>query len=270
MHQTRFGIMAPILALMILSPLSAIALPSSKQSGIPQNAASLTKPKYGHRLLGRIQQTETRLRCWRSSSITDIDNGFVQHSSTGGPSLVDELPKDMIDALTKDDGGWSHDSGLTPGTDIFCPNWHAWVGQLHDAMYQIRWEVWTDPKQGASTLGHYRHCTKHGSSLWTPEGTPREGVMVQNSCWEPGLSHHAYFKGNARVLVEIHPNRRLETRVLSSTLTPKLTETLKQSLDALNGHPSLTYPSRGIKYGTVPIVYNFGFDDANMLNQRTE
>ncbi len=261
--------MAPIVALMILSPVSAIAEPSSKRSGIPKNAASQASPKHGPKLLGRIQQTETRLRCWRSSSIADIDNGFVQHSSTGGPSLVDELPKDMVDVMTKDSGGWSHDAGLTPGADVLCPNWHAWIGQLHDAMYQVRWELWTDPKQGVCRLGHRTHCTEHGSSLWTPEGPSRKGVMIQN-CWEPGLSHHAYFKGKARVLVEIHPDRRLETRVLSSSLTPKLTETLKQSLEALNGHPSLTFPSSGIKYGTVSIVYNFGFDDADWLNQKPQ
>jgi hypothetical protein len=262
---------AALWALMFLPSVSGLAKgfyddaavsPASREQSaeVVLNGSQDESPK----LHARVVQTDVPSQSsWMDAPVEVLNDSFMQYSSIGGPDLVNEIPKDFFAVISKYDGSWSHSADQTPGAEVLCPNWNSWLFEVNAAMFQIRWELWTDPKQKVCVLGS-RMGHPHGSPMWQKPGRALDGVIISN-CWEPGLSHHAYFKGGARVLVEVHPNRRLDSKVLVSSLPPDVTARLKQSIEALNGHPALTYPATGTKYGTVAMIFDFGFDDPEAI-----
>ncbi len=235
------------------------------ESESPVDEASHPKLK-GHIITNNVSQS------WLGSSEKDINESFMSYSSTGGADLCDEIPRDMMAIYTKAPDGWSHYYDKNPQESVPYPSWNLWHGGLHSAMYQLRWELVTDPEQRTRKLGRYYLCAPGtGSSLWNTTANPRPGIEVVDKevfpsgdnvhgLFLPGLSYNSYFKGNIRVLVEIHRDSTVRTRIISSTLPNEVTMRLQDSILALSGHPLLNFPQCDPQLQTVTIIYNMSFN----------
>lgn len=192
-------------------------------------------------------------RSWINSSLDDIDNSFMGYCSTGGRDLYDEIPKELFEVYNETAVSFWCFSLDTCPQSIDYPSWNMWHSSMHDAVYQLRWELLTDPKQGSCLLGRY-----YSSTLWQESSLSRNMVRIRKRS-VPGLSKKCFFDGQARVLLEVHGDRSVYSRILHSTLSERNTTRLIESIQSLNGHPVVSFPVNAPKFDSMTIIYNLTF-----------
>lgn len=234
------------------------------EGGAPSNAP---------RLKGTVQTSNYSSRFLFNAPIEVIDQNFIGYSSTGGHELHSEIPRDML-RVYNDGNGWSHYYGPGAVESVPYPDWACWFGGINDAMYQLRWELVTDPEQKVRKLGrYYLTAPGTGSSLWNTTATARPGIeitdmpMAESGLFLPALSYKTYFKGKIRTLVQVDSKKVVSSRVLESTLTPQVTQRVKESIEALSGHPLLDFPNK--KYESMAIIFNFEFNHPQQFLRAT-
>ena len=224
-------------------------------------------------MLESCADTEKQNVSWLSKSIAEIDKAFEGYSSTGGQDLFDEVPKAILPVYFADPSrdGWSHEHGAFPDGMPY-PGWSCWHGGIHSALYQLRWELLTDPEQKVRKLGPYQLCAlESGSSLWCPSPASRRGILQYGidgvgSCWVPGLTQHTFLSGKIRILIEVDKNRHVKTRILSTTLQPAVAQRIQQSIEALDGHPAVAFPKANApQFDRMSIICNYSFSEPRWI-----
>lgn len=133
------------------------------------------------------------------------------------------------------------------------------------ALYQLRWELLTDPAQKTRKLGRFfTSAINSGSPRWTDGNSDGEDITLYDECggsgFIPGLSQVTHFRGDARMLVEVSRERHVKVRVLNSSLPVEVTERLKQALaQSLEVHPVVTFPAKGAKFDRMSLIFGFSF-----------
>lgn len=229
------------------------------------------EPSTSPKLKGTVQASNYSSRYLFNAPVEVLDQTFIGYSSTGGRELHSEIPRDML-SVYSDGNGWSHYYGPGPVANVPYPDWSCWYGGIHGAMYQLRWELVTDPEQKVRKLGRYYLCAPGtGSSLWNASATARPGIeitddpMAAHGLFLPALSYKTYFTGKARFMVQIDKTKAVNARVLDSTLSPALTQRFKDSIEALSGHPLLDFPNK--KFESVAIIFNFEFNHPEQFHR---
>ncbi len=152
------------------------------------------------------------------------------------------------------------------------PSLNLWRHHLLFALQQLKWELATDPAHQPRKLGPYYN----GELQWNQTSTARKlaeiwydnkPVKLSGVLQVPALSYKAYFQGTAKFLLVFHRGRKVEVRMLDSTLPVPVNSRIAESLRSLNGHPVAEFPEADVEVGQIPLVCNFYFRDEPQLKK---
>ncbi len=223
----------------------------------------------------------------KAANIDSLGKSFVEYSCTGGKWLIISIPRDQLATFGSNVVSLGPDY-VKPITNshpdgVIYDDWVQWCAGIDCAINQLRWQLVTDPTGGRISLGRYfvsrpiKQCPAvYGTDpcYWNQSNTPANGIVVTPragkstlTClgvWLPALSYRTYFDGKTVVLMDFHRDKRVEVKMLSSSLDTPNTLRLQEALQSLNGHPVVTFPAY-VHNNNVSILCEMTFDKAATL-----
>lgn len=152
------------------------------------------------------------------------------------------------------------------------PSLNVWRHHLLFALQQLRWELVTNPAQRPSKLGAF-----YGSEVpWNDSPAIRhlldanyvnKDANLAGTISVPALSYRSYFQGTASVLLVFNQGRKVQVRLLESTLPKGVNSRLVETLLSLNGHPVAEFPNGETELEQIPLVCQFYFRNPSYMKR---
>lgn len=242
------------------------------------------------KLRAHIQKTDRPSRNWMQCSDAQIKSSFLRCCMIGSAENIDdydlhlEQPKEILrqfnhpveDYEVLDCYKHEPAAGSRPEKMNFC-TLHRWRYHLRYALHQLMWELGTDPAQGVRKLGRYYGGEDQSSPVpWSDSPRLRQYMDIDyrgktskqtGISSVPALGYRTNFSGTAKILLVFSRNRKVDARIVQSTLPDAVNHRIIESLKSLNGHPVSEFPPNKTDLDQIPFVCNMDFTHGPRLQK---
>lgn len=260
-----------VLSLALL--LAFVNLVESAYAANP-TAAATTRTHAPLKLQARVSKHFTS-RNWGRCSAAEIKSSFEYSCAAGScdRELVLELPKEMKGIFAAQPGEDTlykvePKAGSRPVSMHF-RTLRRWRHHVLFALQQLEWELLTDSAQGVRKLGPYYGGEENwAQARWneTPKIRKFIDIDYENKAVNeagimtvPALGYRKNFQGTAKLLLVFHHNRKVDVKLLESTLSQPVSFRLVESMKSLNGHPVAELPRDQVDVDQIPVVCTMYF-----------